>query len=79
MKFPPLDFEKPIIELEEKLADLKKHSRAHDINFDHEVRRMEGKIEETKRAASPAGSAGTGAYSYSDVGRYFTVGLKGNF
>ena len=50
MKLPPLDFEKPIVELEEKLADLKKHSRANDINFDHEVRRMEGKIEETKRA-----------------------------
>ena len=50
MKLPPLDFEKPIAELEEKLADLKKHSRANDINFDHEVRRMEGKIEETKRA-----------------------------
>src|SRR5882757_3079174 len=50
MKFPPLDFEKPIIELEEKLADLKKHSRANDINFDQEVRRMEAKIEETKRA-----------------------------
>jgi acetyl-CoA carboxylase carboxyl transferase subunit alpha len=49
MKFPPLDFEKPIAELEEKLADIKKHSRANDINFDHEVRRMEGKIEETKR------------------------------
>jgi acetyl-CoA carboxylase carboxyl transferase subunit alpha len=49
MKFPPLDFEKPIAELEEKLADLKKHSRANDINFDHEVRRMEGKIEDTKR------------------------------
>src|SRR5258708_37786897 len=50
MKLPPLDFEKPIAELEDKLADLKKHSRANDINFDHEVRRMEGKIEETKRA-----------------------------
>src|SRR5580698_3254102 len=50
MKFPPLDFEKPIAELEEKLAELKKYSRANDINFDHEVRRMEGKIEETKRA-----------------------------
>ena len=45
MKLPPLDFEKPIVELEEKLADLKKHSRANDINLDHEVRRMEGKIE----------------------------------
>src|SRR4051812_10772777 len=50
MKIPPLDFEKTIAQLEEKLADLKKHSRANDINFDHEVRRMEGKIEDTKRA-----------------------------
>jgi acetyl-CoA carboxylase carboxyl transferase subunit alpha len=49
MKLPPLEFEKPIVELEEKLADLKKHSRANDLNFDTEVRRMEGKIEETKR------------------------------
>ena len=49
MKLQPLEFEKPIVELEEKLADLKKHSRAQDINFDSEVRRMEGKIEETKR------------------------------
>jgi acetyl-CoA carboxylase carboxyl transferase subunit alpha len=50
MKLQPLEFEKPIVELEEKLADLKKHSRANDINFDNEVLRMEGKIEETKRA-----------------------------
>ncbi len=49
MKLQPLEFEKPIIELEEKLADLKRHSRANDINFDAEVRRMEGKIAETKQ------------------------------
>src|SRR5688500_10981671 len=49
MKLPPLDFEKPIAELEEKLADLKRHSRANDMNFDAEVRRIEEKIEETKR------------------------------
>ncbi len=49
MKLHPLEFEKPIIELEAKLAELKQHSRANDINFDAEVRRMESKIEETKR------------------------------
>jgi acetyl-CoA carboxylase carboxyl transferase subunit alpha len=49
MKLQPLEFEKPIVELEEKLADLKRHSRANDINFDSEVHRMEGKIDETKR------------------------------
>jgi acetyl-CoA carboxylase carboxyl transferase subunit alpha len=50
MKLQPLEFEKPILELEDKLADLKKHSRANDINFDSEVHRMEAKIEEMKRA-----------------------------
>jgi len=49
MKLTPLEFEKPILELEEKLADLKRHSRATDINFDAEVHRMEDKIDETKR------------------------------
>jgi acetyl-CoA carboxylase carboxyl transferase subunit alpha len=49
MKIQPLDFEKPIAELEKKLDDLKRHSRAQDINFDPEVRRMHAKIEEMKR------------------------------
>jgi len=49
MKIQPLDFEKPIAELEKKLEDLKRHSRAQDINFDPEVRRMQAKIEELKR------------------------------
>jgi acetyl-CoA carboxylase carboxyl transferase subunit alpha len=46
-----LDFEKPIIELENKLAELKKHSEAHsiDINVDEEVATIKKKIEETTR------------------------------
>ena len=50
MKTQPLDFEKPIIELEEKLADLKTHSREHDVDFENEVRRMELKIVEINNA-----------------------------
>jgi acetyl-CoA carboxylase carboxyl transferase subunit alpha len=49
MKIQPLDFEKPIIELEEKLADIRSHSREHAVDVDVEVRRMEEKIEATKR------------------------------
>ena len=49
MKLHPLEFEKPIVELQEKLSELKQHSRATDINIDAEVRRMEAKIDETKR------------------------------
>jgi acetyl-CoA carboxylase carboxyl transferase subunit alpha len=50
MKLQPLEFEKPIIELEEKIADLKSHSKANDVNFENELRRMEEKLEDTRRA-----------------------------
>jgi acetyl-CoA carboxylase carboxyl transferase subunit alpha len=49
MKNQTLDFEKPIVELEGKLADLKAHSREHEVDVETEVRRMEMKIEETKK------------------------------
>src|ERR1700722_6559919 len=49
MKVQPLEFEKPIIELQKKLEDLKKHSHVQDINLDSEVRAMEARIEELKR------------------------------
>jgi acetyl-CoA carboxylase carboxyl transferase subunit alpha len=49
MKIQPLDFEKPIAELEKKLDDLKRHSRSQDIDLDPEVKRMQAKIEEMKR------------------------------
>jgi acetyl-CoA carboxylase carboxyl transferase subunit alpha len=49
MKVQPLEFEKPIIELERKLEEIKRDSHAQDINLDPEVRRMETKLEETRR------------------------------
>ncbi len=48
MNVQPLEFEKPLVELEAKLSELKKHSSAHDLNFDSEVRRMETKIASTR-------------------------------
>ncbi len=45
----PLDFEKPILELQRRLNDLKAHSDKHDIDFDSEVESMELKIHETRR------------------------------
>jgi len=48
MKVQPLEFEKPIIELQRKLEDLKKHSHVQDINLESEVRAMEARIEELK-------------------------------
>ncbi len=45
----PLDFEKPILELQRRLQDLKSHSDKHDIDFDSEVESMELKIRDTQR------------------------------
>ena len=46
-----LDFEKPIIELQRKLEELRKHPETHslDVSFEEEVAMIEKKIEETKR------------------------------
>lgn len=46
-----LDFEKPIVELQNKLAELKKHPETHSlgISFEEEIQMIERKIEETRR------------------------------
>ena len=49
MDSQPLDFEKPILELQRRLQELKSHSEKHDIDFDSEVESMELKIRETRR------------------------------
>jgi acetyl-CoA carboxylase carboxyl transferase subunit alpha len=49
MKLSPLEFEKPVFELEAKLADLRSSSAANDINLEAEVSRMEQRLEETRR------------------------------
>jgi acetyl-CoA carboxylase carboxyl transferase subunit alpha len=49
MKSQPLDFEKPIADLEQKLDELRGQSRDNNVNLDPEVSRMESKIDEMKR------------------------------
>ena len=49
MKAQPLEFEKPIVELERKLDELKRESHAQEIDLDSEVRRVEAIIDETRR------------------------------
>src|SRR6266852_3088176 len=46
-----LDFEKPIVELQQKLEELKKHPETHSLNIslEQEVELIEGKIAETRR------------------------------
>ena len=46
-----LDFEKPILELESKLEELKTHPEEHsmDVNFEAEIRTIEEKIAETRK------------------------------
>jgi acetyl-CoA carboxylase carboxyl transferase subunit alpha len=49
MESHPLDFEKPILELQRRLQDLKNHSDEHELDFDSEVEAMETKIRDTRR------------------------------
>jgi len=44
----PLDFEKPIAELEYELSKLKKKSQKQDIDMSDEIATMEGKLAETR-------------------------------
>jgi acetyl-CoA carboxylase carboxyl transferase subunit alpha len=46
-----LDFEKPIVELQTKLEELRKHPETHSlgISFEEEVAQIEKKLEETRR------------------------------
>ena len=45
----PMDFEKPIADLEKQLEELKKHSKMQSIDLEREVQAMEQKIEQTRR------------------------------
>ena len=49
MELQPIDFEKPIFELERRLQDLKEHSREHDVDLDSEVTAIESKLRDTRR------------------------------
>src|SRR5881394_3372916 len=50
MKEPqPLDFEKPIMELQRRLQEIRDHSDEHALDFDAEVEAMEAKIQTTRR------------------------------
>ena len=49
METQPLDFEKPILELQRRLQDLREHSGEHALDFETEVEAMEKKLGETRR------------------------------
>src|SRR6185436_3709953 len=49
MALHPLDFEKPILELQRRLEEIREHSDRHDVDLDSEVEAMEAKINATRR------------------------------
>ena len=49
MELHPLDFEKPIFELQRQLEDLRNHSGEHDVDLDSEIEAIEEKIRKTRR------------------------------
>ena len=49
MEWQPLDFERPIFDLERRLEDLKNHSDDHDVDLDPAIKELEAKLRETRR------------------------------
>lgn len=49
MKIQPLEFEKPVLELETKLDEIRKQLQGHDLDLDPEVRSIAESIEATRR------------------------------
>ena len=49
MDLHPLDFERPVLELQKRLQDLKEHSDEHDVDLDAEIEAIEMKIRDTRR------------------------------
>src|SRR2546428_8630803 len=49
MDLHPLDFERPVLELQRRLQDLKEHSDEHDVDLDAEIEAIEMKIRDTRR------------------------------
>src|SRR2546428_3636289 len=49
MDLYPLDFERPVLELQRRLQDLKEHSDEHDVDLDSEIEAIEMKIRDTRR------------------------------
>ena len=49
MDIQPLDFEKPIFDLERRLQDLKTHSDKHDVDLNSAIEAVEAKLRETRR------------------------------
>jgi acetyl-CoA carboxylase carboxyl transferase subunit alpha len=49
MNLQPLDFEKPIFELQRQLQDLKEHSAEHDVDLESEMESIEQKIRKIRR------------------------------
>jgi len=49
MEWQPLDFEKPVYELERRLQDLESHSTKHDVDLGSAVKELEVKLRETRR------------------------------
>jgi len=44
----PLDFEQPIVDLQKKLDDLRKHASGNDLNLEAEIQRIESKLQATQ-------------------------------
>jgi acetyl-CoA carboxylase carboxyl transferase subunit alpha len=49
MEWQPLDFERPIFDLERRLDDLRNHSDKHDVDLDPAIKELKATLRETRR------------------------------
>ena len=70
-----LDFEKPIVELEAKLNDMKKLASESDVNVNEAVSELEKKIKKAKKSKKSFKSTFKENVSNDDLIRWILIGL----
>jgi len=72
MDWQPLDFERPIFELERRLEDLKNHSDKHDVDLDPAIKTLEAK---TSRNATADPPTNLSAWQRVQIARHTTTAV----
>jgi acetyl-CoA carboxylase carboxyl transferase subunit alpha len=55
------DFEKPVIELENRLSEMRKLAAQNNVNVDANIESLEKKILELKKISTPISTVGNGS------------------
>jgi acetyl-CoA carboxylase carboxyl transferase subunit alpha len=76
MEVQPLEFEKPILELQRRLQELRAQSAVHGVNLEAEIEAMEQKIRDTRRDIYENLTAWQRVFALDYVSRIFTEWIE---